>query len=137
MRKIIQIVSILSVVAVFYACSHYPNDNHLPNNDLPNKVTIEGIIIQNKTPAVITDVKVDVPSTRSNIACSLLLPNRSCSLGFKIIQLENHPATLNWTQGQRRYNQKIQAESIPTPSTKAFIVYVDIYSDGHLDTYFK
>lgn len=108
-----------------------------PNNDSKNMTPdIDTLIIVNQTNSILQDVKLKDFETQTYVSCSEIPPKTECSLRFKRINAERHVAILNWRQGSNTYSQKVQAQN-PIPTNELFKVYVEIFDNGELDTYFR
>lgn len=65
--------------------------------DIPT-VQIDGLVIENQTPAWVSAVRILVPATGGFVSCGNIAPDSMCSTGFPERAYTGSPIEITWSQ---------------------------------------
>ncbi|MGS2718782.1 hypothetical protein ACVBE9_11450 [Eionea flava] len=129
-KKHVLFIFLLGFIVINGGCTTPPPKNKA------SILTINDLIITNKTSTLIEDVTLRDLASHTFFSCSKILANAECSMGFQTIDAEDHAAIITWRQGTQSYQHRVKAENTLS-SPEAVQVHIDIYYGGKLHTYFK
>lgn len=103
-----------------------------------NQNTLNAVIIQNKTPTTVYNIRLHVPETGVLVQCSSIPSGRDCALGFPEKKHEAHAATLSWQQDSYTYTKELKGDNlIKTDTERPLHAVVNIFDRGQLEAHME
>ena len=64
----------------------------------PSRINVEGIIIRNQLPYVVTDVMVEVPASGAFAGCGNIIQRTACSTSFPTADYRSNAIVIRWKE---------------------------------------
>jgi len=119
----------LLVPVLFQACAINADRQDVPE---PTGIVIQGIVIRNELPFLVTDVMFLVPATGKFAGCGTILARSDCSIAIEAVDYYANPVMISWKEyGQPHQTGEfvIEAPDHLTPDRPAWLEVI-IFARG-------